>query len=161
MDEHDTAQADDTALAESGDASAPITHEVEVAVSRTRAWDAYVHGLEEWWHPGWTAFGTGLDRIEVEPHAGGRIIEHGRDGEQREWGEVLEAEPGERFAHTLHPSHEGDPTVVTVDFDDLPHGGTRVRLTHGGWNESNLAGRAKHTDWPMLLERYRAHAQHV
>lgn len=155
MDEHDTARAETAA------GSAPIEHELDVAVSRERAWDAYVHGLEEWWHPGWTAFGTGSDRIEVEPHAGARIVEHSRDGAQHVWGEVMDAVPGERFSHTFQLSHDGDPTVVTVEFQDLPHGGTHVRLSHGGWNESNIDARAKHGDWPMLLARYRAHAQHI
>lgn len=155
MDEHDTAQAG------ADDPTAPIMHELEVAVSRTRAWDAYVHGLEEWWHASRTNFGSGIDRIEVEPHAGGRIIEHSRDGEEREWGEVLEAESGERFVHTFHLTHEGDPTIVTVEFDDLPHGGTHVRFSHSGWNETNQDARGKHADWPMLLERYRTYAQHI
>ena len=72
MDEHDTAQADgthaddalDAAQPGAADPHAPIEHELDVAVSRTRAWDAYVHGLEEWWHPSWTRFGTGIDRIQ-------------------------------------------------------------------------------------------------
>ncbi|WP_146792811.1 SRPBCC domain-containing protein [Agrococcus baldri] len=155
MDEHETAQPG------AEHSTAPIEHELEVAVSRTRAWDAYVHGLEEWWHPGWTAFGSGIDRIEVEPHPGARIVEHGRDGSDREWGEVLDAVPGHRFSHTFHLTHDGDPTIVTVEFDDLPQGGTRVRFSHGGWNETNQDARGTHADWPTLLERYRAHAQHV
>ena len=169
MDEHDTAQADgthaddalDAAQPGAADPHAPIEHELDVAVSRTRAWDAYVHGLEEWWHPSWTRFGTGIDRIEVDPHAGGRIVEHSRDGDEREWGEVLDAEPGERFSHTFRVTDGGDATVVTLEFEDLPHGGTRVRFAHGGWNDSNEHERAKHDDWPMLLERYRAYAQHI
>lgn len=152
MDEHDTAQTDTTS---------PITHELEVAVSRARAWDAFVHGLDEWWPPSMTVFGSGIDRIEVEPHQGGRILEHSRDGREGPWGEVLESEPGERFVHTLDRAQDGDRTVVTVEFDDLPHGGTRVRVTHDGWNETNQAARAKHAAWPMLLDRYRAYAQHV
>ena len=52
MDEHDAAAA-----AANGGTS-PIEHELEVSVSRTRAWDAYVHGLGEWWLPGWTASGS-------------------------------------------------------------------------------------------------------
>ncbi|MCH1882163.1 SRPBCC domain-containing protein [Agrococcus sp. ARC_14] len=154
MDEHDTAQA-------GTDETAPIEHELDIAVSRARAWDAYVHGMSEWWHPGWTSFGTGLDRIEVEPHPGGRILEHHRDGDEHVWGEVVDAVPGERFSHTFRLSHGGDATIVTLEFDDLPHGGTRVRFSHSGWNESNAEGRRKHADWPMLLERYRTYAQHV
>lgn len=160
MNEHDTAQAN-AAHDDADAATAPIEHEIDVAVSRNRAWDAYVHGLEEWWHRSWTSFGTGLERIDVEPHEGGHIVEHSRDGSEREWGEVLEAEPGERFVHTFHLSHGGDDTVVAVEFEDLPHGGTRVRFSHSGWNDSNKQDRAKHADWPMMLERYRAHAQHI
>jgi|GEM_PF-889108 len=143
------------------DDTSPIEHELEVAVSRTRAWDAYVHGLSEWWHPGWTATGSGLDRIEVEQRDGLRIVEHGRDGREVVWGEVIETIPGERFGHTFRLTHEGDATTVLVTFADLPHGGTRVHLTHSGWNDSNQRGRELHAGWPKLLERYRAYAQHV
>lgn len=152
MDEHEAAQPD---------SMAPIEHEITVAVSRERAWDAYVHGLGEWWHRSWTRSGAALEHIEVEPHAGGRIIEHTRDGEAHVWGEVTDAVAGERFEHTLGAFHEGDPSVVTVAFEELPHGGTRVRCSHGGWNESNRQARATYVDWPLQLDRYRAHAQHV
>lgn len=152
MDDHDTAEHDP---------AAPIEHELDVAVSRERAWDAYVHGMTDWWPVGWTRFGTGVDRIDVEPHPGGRIVEHSRTGEEHVWGEVTEADPGERFAHTFRLSHEGDPSTVVVAFTELPHGGTRVHFTHGGWNDSNREARVKHADWPKLLERYRTHAQHI
>lgn len=149
MDEHD---ADD---------ASPIEHQLEVAVSRTRAWDAYVHGLDEWWHPGWTVTGSGLDRVVVEQRDGLRIVEHARDGREIVWGEVTEAVTGERFAHTFRPTPEGDATMVLVTFVDLPQGGTRVHLTHSGWNATNQRGRAQHADWPRALERYRAYVQHV
>ncbi|MCR8670391.1 SRPBCC domain-containing protein [Agrococcus sp. HG114] len=144
-----------------GDDLAPIELEVQVAVSCARAWDAWVHGLTEWWHPAWTASGASLARIEVEPHPGGRIVEHRHDGRRHEWGEVTDAVPGSRFAHTFRLADEGDASTVAVDFAELPGGGTRVRLTHGGWNASNADARALHDDWPVLLERYRAHAQHI
>lgn len=155
MDVHDAVPPDPTG------SSSPIELELEVSVSRARAWDAYVHGLGEWWLPGSTASGSGLDRIAVDPHAGGRIVEHGRDGGEVDWGEVTDAVPGERFSHTFRLSDEGDASVVDVTFVDLPQGGTRVRLTHSGWSDSNRGGRAKRLDWPVLLERYRAFAQHV
>lgn len=151
MDEHDRA----------ADGPSPIEHELEVAVSRTRAWDAYVHGLGEWWHPAWSATGSGLDRVTVDPHAGGRIVEHGRDGREVEWGEVTDAVPGERFAHTFRSRHDGVASTVTVTFVDRPQGGTRVRLVHSGWDDSDREARDAHADWAMLLERYRAYAQHV
>ncbi|SDR87983.1 Uncharacterized conserved protein YndB, AHSA1/START domain [Agrococcus carbonis] len=143
------------------DPRAPIEHSLDLPVSRTRAYDAYVLGLPEWWPRGLTASGSGFDRIDLDPHPGHRIVEHARDGSEIVWGEVLEAEPGARFSHTFGLSHDGDPSRVTIVFADLPHGGTRVLLQHHGWNESNLAGRAKHTDWSQLLERYAAYATHV
>ena len=164
MDQHGTAHDEvhevGPAAARSDDLS-PFEHKLDVAVSRTRAWDAYVHGLGEWWHPGWTAFGSGLDHIEVEPHRGGRIVEHDRDGREHEWGEVLDVVPGERFEHTLRVSPDADATLISVAFSDLPQGGTRVRLAHGGWTQSSLPFRARHAEWPALLARYRAHAQHI
>lgn len=150
MDEHDHA----------GGASL-IEHELELAVSRARAWDAYVHGLAEWWHPAWTATGSGLDRITVDPHEGGRVVEHGRDGREVEWGRVTDAVPGERFTHTFRLSDGGEASTIAVTFVDRPQGGTRVRLTHAGWSDADRERRERHADWPAMLERYRAYAQHV
>lgn len=161
MDEHDSAQPVPSGADPTGPIELELELELDVAVSRERAWDAYVHGMTEWWHPGWTRSGTGLDRIDVEPHPGGRVIEHTRDGVEHVWGAVTDAVPGERFGHTFHLSHEGEPSRVTVTFEDLPHGGTRVRFAHSGWNASDEGARVKRTDWPLLLERYRAYAQHV
>jgi hypothetical protein len=155
MDEQGAAHRD------ASEGTSPIEHELEVAVSRARAWDAYVHGLAEWWLPSLTATGSGIDHIEVATHEGGRIVEHGRDGRAIEWGEVTDSVPGERFVHTFRSTHAGDASKVSVTFVDLPHGGTRVRLTHSGWNDSNQQGRWRYADWPVLLERYRAYAQHV
>lgn len=143
------------------DGASPIEHELVVAVSRTRAWDAYVHGLGEWWHPGWTATGSGLDRIDVDPRQGSSIVEHGRDGRRVVWGQVTESVPGESFAHTFRLPLDGDETVVSVTFVDLPRGGTRVRITHSGWSASNEQTRRQDANWPLLLERYKAYAQHV
>jgi Activator of Hsp90 ATPase homolog 1-like protein len=157
----DTMDQQDVTRLDASDGTSPIEHELEVAVSRARAWDAYVHGLAEWWLPSWTATGSGIDRIEVDTHEGGRIVEHGRDGRSIEWGEVTDSVPGECFTHTFRATHVGDASTVSVTFIDLPQGGTRVRLTHSGWNDSNRQGRGRHSDWSVLLERYRAYAQHV
>lgn len=143
---------------EQGDPRGPAEHVLDVPVSRTRAYDAYVLGLPEWWHPGWTASGTGLDRIEVEPHEGGRIVEHARDGSESEWGAVTEAEPGARFGHTISLRQGDAPSTVMVTFADLPHGGTRVLLQH---SPAEGGGAARLPDWPLLLERYRGYATHV
>lgn len=166
MSEHETdteaSEPDARATGEAGaaDPHAPIVHELDVHVSRARAFDAYVHGLGEWWHPGHTASGTGLDRIHVDAHEGGRIVEHARDGAEHVWGEILELVPGERFAHTFGLSHDDGPTEVVVTFAELEHGGTRVRLEHGGWGAADADARGR-TDWTTLLERYVAYASHV
>ncbi|WP_347755989.1 SRPBCC domain-containing protein [Agrococcus sp. ProA11] len=155
MDQHEVDQP------EGDDLTSPIESSIVVAVSSDRAWDAYVHGMTEWWRPGLTGYSARLEHIEVEPHEGGRIVEHARDGRERVWGEVLEATPGERFAHTFQLTEHGDPTTIAIELEDLPHGGTEVRLSHSGWNDSNREARGKHADWPMLLARFKAYAQHI
>ncbi len=155
MEQHEVDQPEDR------DLTSPIESSIVVAVSSDRAWDAYVHGMTEWWRPGLTGYSAGLEHIEVEPHEGGRIVEHARDGRERVWGEVQEAVPGSHFAHTLRLTEHGDVTTIAVEFEDLPHGGTEVRLVHSGWNDSNSEARGKHADWPMLLERFKAYAQHI
>ena len=49
------------------------------------------------------------------------------------WGEGLAWEPPRRFAVTWHPTRPGTPhSVVSVEFR-ADEDGTRVELTHTGW----------------------------
>ena len=34
-----------------------------------------------------------------------------------------------------------------------------MRFSHGGWTAGNVAGRARFSEWPILLDRFVAYAE--
>ncbi|WP_174791122.1 glyoxalase superfamily protein [Occultella kanbiaonis] len=73
-----------------------------------------------------------------------------------------------RVLHRGRPSHWAmtftlaqDPAIPTrLDAHfTASDGGTLVRLEHGGWDARNAEGRAKFTDWPVILGHFEAAAR--
>jgi len=131
----------------------PIRHQVRVACSPERAFEAFTVEMGAWWDPDYSPDPASYTGIRVEPLVGGIVaLVHG--GAAYAFGEVTVWEPGERFAQTwtlaMDPSH---PSSLDVRFEPV-EGGCRVRLEHGGWNAGNAAFRDKFGDWPHLLGRY-------
>jgi uncharacterized protein YndB with AHSA1/START domain len=60
-------------------------------------------------------------------------------------GEVLELEPGRRFAHSWawDDGEPGETTVVAWTVEPLDGGGSRVRLVHGGWDTAGANATAR------------------
>jgi len=75
-------------------------------------------------------------------------------------GELLELEPGRRFAHTWHwlGAPASETTQVTWEVEPTPDGRSAVVLRHAGWAEAGLgdAARDDHRDaWREYLEGLR------
>jgi hypothetical protein len=104
-----------------------------------RAFDIFVHRMSAWWpldsHAVSVAGGQAAPGVAVEAWVGGRVVEALADGGSSVWGNVLICDPPHRFAMSWHPGTDpARPTRVDVAFDARPGGGTRVTLTHGGWD---------------------------
>ena len=116
----------------------PIVKTVDVPTSPERAFKVFVEEIAEWW-PAKThsvaAYGGDLPKdIVFEAGSEGVLYEVLPDGSQSAWGRVTEWKDGRRFTITWHPGRAAtEATRVTVEFDPLPDGRTRVRLTHVGW----------------------------
>ncbi|GAA2173789.1 hypothetical protein GCM10009846_17150 [Agrococcus versicolor] len=151
--EHDTDETVPTAETTTGGADG--AYRVDVAVSHSRAFDAYVRDLDVWWHRGRTR-GTGL-RVDAVP--GGAIVEHHADGTEEPWGEVLEVEQGDLIRHSYRLS-ETETAVVTVRFTAGEHGGTVVEVEHEPWESTDDDG-ALLEEWSRALQRFADHATHV
>lgn len=68
----------------------------------------------------------------IEPREGGRLFERG-GGEEHDWGKVTVWEPPSRLGFSWHPER-GPDTAQHVEVTFTPEaGGTRVTLTHSGW----------------------------
>jgi uncharacterized protein YndB with AHSA1/START domain len=90
-----------------------------------------------------------------EPRSGGRIFERGTSGEEHPWGTVLAWEPPAKVSFTWHP---GRPTATAQHVDvtfTADRGGTRVLLTHTGWEtlgEAAADTRSRYdSGWELVL----------
>ena len=139
-----------------GTAAGPIEHEYVVACSPEHAFAVFTVSIGEWWHPAYAP--PGLTGVEIEPGIGGACVMRIADGSSYRWGTVTAWEPGHfgmDFTLAQDPDH---PSRIDVWFD-AEGDGTRVRFSHGGWTAGNVAGRARFSEWPILVERFVALAE--
>lgn len=131
----------------------PIVADIVVPADARTAYEAFVD-LGSWWDPRLTPDAATFRGVRVG--AVGDTVELLHDDGGFPIGVVTAADVGQRYAQTFTLAVDPDhPTTLTVDFSPT-EGGTRVRLSHGGWTAGNVAERAKFTEWPNLLARYAA-----
>ncbi len=143
-----------------------IIKTLDVSCDAAQAFDIFVNRIAAWWpldgHAVSAAAGKVAVAVTIEPKVGGAVFETMYDGTRTDWGEILEFEPGRKLAMTWHPGNNADnPTRVDVVFDDLLDGGSRVTLTHSGWEVwgDQAADKRGNYDkgWDFVLgERYAA-----
>lgn len=114
---------------------APIVHSVEVKAPPARAFDLFTAHMQDWWPRGRTVGKKPHAAIVIEPRAEGRWFERDEDGNEIQWGTVLDWRPPSRLllAWRLNSQWTFDPdfmTEVEMTFEALPTGGTRVTLEH-------------------------------
>ena len=97
-------------------------------------------------------------KATMECRVGGTISETRADGETAVWGTVLAFDAPKLVRFTWHPGREPD-TAQEVEVTFAEHeGGTRVELTHTGWDR--LGEKAEETrsgydsGWDFVLVRY-------
>ncbi len=141
----------------------PIRRSIKVRCSVEEAFQVFTEQMSRWWpldtHSrvadeelrGVTAVG-----VEVEPWAGGQVLERRSDGERLSWGRVLVWDPPARLVISWKPNgNPQPPTELELNF--RPEGsGTRVSLEHRGWER--LGGNAQKAradyveGWPKLFD---------
>ena len=135
----------------------PIRHQLVVDCTPVEAFDAWVDGIGQWWHPDYTPDPAGFRGAGIEPRVGGRVYLVDATLGDVVWGRVLAIARGALVVHTSTLGQTSEhPSRITVQFVPLDEGGTRVELEHGGWDEGNASFRDKFTDWPLILDRYAA-----
>jgi len=135
------------------EAAGPIELDYDLACTPEQAFDAFVR-MDEWWDPAYAP--EGLVRVELEPRVGGRVIHHLADGTAYVWGEVLVWDRPAHYAQAFTLAQDPDhPSRLDLWFE-AHDGGCRVRFEHGGWTAGNVAGRARFTEWNLLLDRWAA-----
>ena len=126
----------------------------------------FVREFGAWWPRDYTWSQDELDRIWIEPHAGGRCVERHRNGRETVWGQVLDYHPPDHISfswliapdRTVIADQEQASKVLVQFLADAD--GTSVELTHvqfsrhgDGWQDYHAAF-ASPQGWPWLLQRF-------
>lgn len=141
------------------DAAGPIEHTYDVACSPQVAYDAFTRRIDDWWHP---AYGPdGMTRVHVAAAVGGPAMMRLADGTAYQWGTVTAWDPPRHYAQSFTLAQDREhPSTLDVWFGERDGGaGCTMRFVHGGWTAGNLAGRARFTEWRILLDRFAAVAE--
>lgn len=118
---------------------APIVKSIDVRCPRDRAFRLFTEEISAWWpmkkhSRARDAAGEVTVRVDFEAKVGGRIYETLNTGEQRDWGEVLAFEPGQRLRFTFSMGRAKDKSgEVEVRFAPLGEDASRITLTHSNW----------------------------
>ncbi len=113
----------------------PIVISVDLPVTPARACTAFTARFADWWPVATHSMSReAATRCSMDATPGGAIEELAPNGERHQWGTVQSFEPGHRLRFSWHPGREPE-SAQWVDVEFAPHsgGGSRVTLTHGGW----------------------------
>jgi uncharacterized protein YndB with AHSA1/START domain len=135
----------------------PVVKAVSVRVVPARAFEFFARDLARWWPL--AQFHTGPEPVDcaIEPRVGGRVFERAADGRETVWGTVLAYEPPYRLSFTWIVGLSAE-LGQQVELRFTPEGqGTRVELTHSGWEKLGDAAAALRErydrGWATLIER--------
>jgi uncharacterized protein YndB with AHSA1/START domain len=137
----------------------PLVRTIAVRAQPEAAFRRFTAEIGTWWPLATHSVGQrNAQRVEMQPGLGGRIIETIDGSEPCVWGTIVAWDPPRRVAFTWHPGREPAAAQdVEVRFE--PAGdGTRVTLTHTGWErlgeDARAARRAYPLGWTYVLGLY-------
>ena len=126
---------------------------LRIAAPPGRVFTAFTAEIGQWWRPhGLFELNHRRDgTLAIEPGVGGRVVEAYPDGDEFEVGRVRVWEPPGLLvfswrAESFPPDRE---TEVSVRFEGVDGGGTRVVLEHFGWDGLAQEHVARH-GFPLL-----------
>lgn len=115
-----------------------VRESIEVPTTPAQAFELWTSGINRWWKRGTRYWNDGKRArgLRFEPRIGGRFIEvyDEATGEGLEIGRIKVWEPGRRVVYSWREAgwKPGEITEVEVRFE-LAGTGTRVTVTHSGW----------------------------
>jgi uncharacterized protein YndB with AHSA1/START domain len=117
-----------------------IQRSVHVDCPVEDAFRLFTEGFGEWWPMAtYSENGGQAEGCEIEPWVGGRVFERARSGQEREWGSVIAWNPPRQVKFTWNPGGPPDERqTVDIEFR-VEADGTRVTLTHHGWELAGVA----------------------
>ena len=138
----------------------PLIVEFEVDAGIDHAFAMWTERTAMWWPRTHAMSGPNLASITFEARPGGRIFERAADGDEHEWGEVIEWEPPSRVSYLWHVFFDrSEATEVDVTFA-ATEAGTRIRIEQTGFERLGEAGapRRERTEmsWSVVVDAFRA-----
>lgn len=104
------------------------------------AFRLFTKSFGEWWPLAAHSNSADAETCVLEPWPGGRIFERSRSGEEQDWGTVLECDPPGHLRFVWDPGGTGESSqTVEVEFSQEADDGTRINLTHAGWQSAGVA----------------------
>ena len=137
----------------------PIVESVFVPADREVVYAAFTDEIGAWWPVGThSVTGIAVEGLELEAHAGGRLVEVWADGTRTTWAQVVTLVPASLISFGWNPGGgPAPPTSVDVAFESIA-GGTQVRVTHSGWEALGEEARMDYVaGWPFVLDRLALH----
>jgi uncharacterized protein YndB with AHSA1/START domain len=138
----------------------PVVKSIIVKCDQARAFKALTDDVALWWpmetH---SVFEKECAGKAFEPRVAGHFYATSKSGERALVGVIAVWEPPHRLTFTWHPGRKVETAqIVDIVFSASPDGaGTRVTLTHSGWESLGAEGRDKREmyeeGWGMVLGR--------
>ena len=136
----------------------PLRKTITVPWTVERAFARFTAEIGSWWplttH---SVGGARTERCAFETRVGGQIYEETEHGTRHVWGTVTECEPPGRTVLPGIRTHIETAQKIKVRFTS-DGGGTRLELTHTGWErlgkEARKARRAYPMGWTYVLNLY-------
>lgn len=137
----------------------PIVKRLDLPVTPERAFEHFTKGIHLWWPlQGHSLAEDKADTVVFEAREGGRLYEIDTDGNEREWGRVIECEPPHLLVYSWVLERPSHATEVEVRFEPGGEHGTAMTLIHRGWDgrPDGAAGRVGYDGgWDGVLACYR------
>jgi uncharacterized protein YndB with AHSA1/START domain len=135
-----------------------VRKSVTVGCSPDEAFTLFTEHIATWWpletH---SPAEETPESVVFEPRVGGRVYDRRTGGEESEWATVTVWEPPSRLAVDWHVTPGHPSTELEVRFT-AEGGGTRVDLTHGGWERYGEKARetfdSYDAGWDTVLRPY-------
>lgn len=144
-----------------------VRRSITVKAGAERAFRVFTEGIDTWWPKTHHIGSSPMTKPVLEGRAGGRVYSEQEDGQECDWGKVLEWEPPRRFvmAWMVKPTWQYEPELsksseVEVVFTPLSDGSTRVDLEHRHFERHGAGFEQMRTQvgspggWGTLLELF-------
>jgi len=140
----------------------PIEKSLNVPMRPKEAFKLFTEHLAEWWPTeshSLSAYSGDLPQdVTVEPRIGGHIVETKADGDTDRWGTITRWEPGAALGVSWYVGRPEDQATDLLVVFTPTDTGTRVDLTHGGFERlaDATAMHGNYTNgWDLVLtERF-------